>query len=83
MMKDELAKIRQVSIKKVLGITETGRKVFIRCPFHKDRTASFVIYPDNSYHCFGCNVHGKNAIDFMLQAGATFTEATKELEKYT
>jgi len=27
-------------------------------PFHTEDTGSFVVYPDLSYHCFGCQAHG-------------------------
>lgn len=50
------------------------------CPFHTENHASFFIYPDNSYHCFGCSAHG-NAIDFFIKKfGYTFLEACEALE---
>lgn len=50
------------------------------CPFHKENTPSFFIYPDNSYHCFGCGVHG-NAIDFVMnKLNLSFLDACKELK---
>lgn len=82
MTKEDIAKIRQVSIKKVLGIEDTGRKVFIRCPFHNEKTPSLCIFNDGSYRCFGCGKHGQNAIDFFMDGGATFNEIVAELEKY-
>ncbi len=37
------------------------------CPFHNEKTPSFVVYPqDNSFFCFGCNIGG-NAITFIRQ----------------
>ena len=37
------------------------------CPFHNEKTPSFVVYPaDNSFFCFGCGVGG-NAITFIRQ----------------
>jgi phage/plasmid primase-like uncharacterized protein len=34
------------------------------CPFHPDRTPSFVVFDDQTYHCFGCQAHG-DVIDFV------------------
>ena len=37
------------------------------CPFHNEKTPSFVVYPaENSFFCFGCGVGG-NAITFIRQ----------------
>jgi len=37
----------------------------LRCPLHKDKTASFRIYPDTqSFYCFGCH-KGWNAVNFV------------------
>jgi DNA primase len=36
------------------------------CPFHNEKTPSFVVTPRKSfYYCFGCRAHG-NAISFMM-----------------
>ena len=43
---------------------EFDRKGFAKCPFHNEKTASFRVYPDNTYHCFGCGAHG-DIIDFI------------------
>ncbi|CAN5119247.1 hypothetical protein BH09PAT1_BH09PAT1_4000 [soil metagenome] len=57
----------------------SGKRMTL-CPFHEERTASFVIYPDNSYHCFGCGAHG-NAIDFLIKKlGYSFEHACTILE---
>lgn len=37
------------------------------CPIHGEKTPSFFVYPDNSWHCFGCSAHGLNAIDYVMQ----------------
>lgn len=43
-----------------------GRKT-LRCPFHKgDNEASFTIYPNQTYFCFGCEVWG-DAVNFLVQ----------------
>lgn len=50
------------------------------CPFHEEKTPSFFIYPDNSYHCFGCGAHG-NAIDFLMKnLGYSFEHTCSILE---
>lgn len=81
MMTSELEQLRQIRIHKLLGIKDTGRRVSVRCPFHSDGTPSLTIYKDNSYHCFGCQANGQNAIDFLIQAGLSFTEAVEELKQ--
>lgn len=79
---ENLASIRDVKITSLLGIKDYGRKQFIRCPIHSERTASMVLYPDNGFFCFGCGASGKNAIDFIMATGCTFIEAIDELKKY-
>ena len=47
-------------------LKKSGRAYKGRCPFHTEKTASFVVYPDDwGYHCFGCHVHG-NGFDLLL-----------------
>ena len=50
------------------------------CPFHSERTPSFVIYPDKKdYHCFGCGAHG-TVIDYVMQIeGVSLWEAVEML----
>ena len=39
-----------------------------RCPFHDDRTPSFMVVPEEQrYHCFGCG-HRGDVIDFVKEA---------------
>ncbi len=50
------------------------------CPFHREKTGSFFIFGDNSYHCFGCNENGQNAIDFIMKRDdKPFIEAVRYL----
>lgn len=46
-------------------LRKTGRNHVGCCPFHPDRTPSFVVY-DDTYHCFGCGEHG-DVIDFVAK----------------
>lgn len=59
-----------------------GRKK-THCPFHEERTPSFVIFQNNSYHCFGCSAHGNNAIDYVMQIdGKNFKDAVDYLLQF-
>lgn len=81
----ELELVRNVSIHDVLGIQMTGRRLQFRCPFpdHNDSDPSFCLYPDNTFHCYGCDKHGNNALDFfLLMNGNRFVEAVYELTKF-
>lgn len=81
---EEIQRIRDVSIHEILGIQNNGRRISLRCPFpsHSDRTASFTLYADNGFHCFGCGKNGQGAIDFVMEMDYPFTEACEELIKY-
>jgi len=50
------------------------------CPFHGEKTASFIVSPSRqTYHCFGCGAHG-NAVGFLMEhSGLGFIEAIREL----
>jgi len=50
------------------------------CPFHEERSPSFVIQKgDSHYHCFGCGAHG-DAIQFLMtHLRMSFTEAVESL----
>jgi len=65
---------RHVELKKA-GINHKGL-----CPFHGEKSPSFIVSPSRqTYHCFGCGVHG-NAIGFLMEhAGAGFVEAVEDL----
>jgi DNA primase len=65
---------RHVELKKA-GINYKGL-----CPFHGEKTPSFIVSPSRqTYHCFGCGVHG-DAIRFLTEHhGMSFVEAVKDL----
>lgn len=49
------------------------------CPFHNENSPSFYIFPDNRFHCFGCQVGG-TSIDFVMKRdGVDFIGAVKVL----
>ena len=78
----EIAKNTPIlSLYKFKKIRRSGMRCYACCPFHAEDTASFVIYPDNTFHCFGCQVHG-DAIDFVrLLKGCDFKTAVQQLTR--
>ncbi len=64
----------------VLDLKKTGRNYKALCPFHGEKTPSFVVSPDKQiYHCFGCG-KGGNAFGFLMEyEGISFVEAAKRL----
>lgn len=50
------------------------------CPFHDEKTPSFIIHKgDSHYHCFGCGAHG-DAIEFLMtQQKMSFLDAVESL----
>ncbi len=52
------------------------------CPFHEERTPSFVVHSEKQiYHCFGCGRHG-GVIKFLKEhQKMTFLEAVHWLAK--
>lgn len=57
-------------------LPETGDSEKIICPFHKERSPSFVIYDHNhSYYCYGCGAGG-NSVNFVMdKEGLEYKEA--------
>ena len=65
---------RHVQLKKA-GIIHKGL-----CPFHGEKSPSFIVSPTRqTYHCFGCGVHG-NAVGFLMEhSGLGFIDAVRDL----
>jgi len=65
---------RYVQLKKA-GINHKGL-----CPFHGEKTPSFTVSATRqTYHCFGCGVHG-NALGFLMAySGMGFLDAVRDL----
>jgi DNA primase len=78
----ELEILRAVPAHAIINERNNGRNKFMKCPFHNERTASFVLFPDGGYKCFGCSKHGRGALDFCMDLGCDFKQAVEEVLKH-
>lgn len=83
--KDSLALLRsRIDVVEVLSpylkLERNGAGYKALCPFHEEKTPSFVIQKGEShYHCFGCGAHG-DAIQFLMtHLKMSFMEAVESL----
>ena len=67
-------------IGRYVPLKRAGRHFKANCPFHKERTPSFMVNTDKQiFHCFGCGVGG-NVFSFLMQHDRlTFPEAARQL----
>ena len=67
-------------IGKQVKLKKTGRNFKGLCPFHNEKTPSFVVSPDRQiFHCFGCGKGGTIFDFFMEFHHVDFPEALEEL----
>ncbi len=83
--KDSLLRLRErVDLVEVLSkhlpLKRMGASFKTHCPFHEEKTPSFIVKrTDRHYHCFGCGAHG-DAIEFLMRhLNFSFTEAVEAL----
>ena len=85
MQDDVIAEIKQrMDIETIVGetvrLSRAGRNLKGLCPFHGEKTPSFVVYPkDGSYHCFGCGEGGDILTFVMKTDGLDFRGALEKL----
>lgn len=65
-----------------IPLKRAGRNFKAVCPFHQEKTPSFMVSPDRQiYHCFGCGAGG-NAFNFLMQyERLEFIEAVETLAR--
>lgn len=69
-------------ISEYLPLKKAGVNFKALCPFHQEKTASFMVSPERGiFHCFSCNVGGDIFKFLMLKEGMEFVEALEFLAK--
>jgi DNA primase len=64
----------------VPSLKKTGANFKGLCPFHNEKTPSFIVFPDSqNFHCFGCGKGGDIFTFYMLVENVEFRDALKEL----
>src|SRR5215469_5456397 len=82
---DQVALVRQKTdvvalIQEFLPLKKTGRNFKTNCPFHGEKTPSFVVSPERQiWHCFGCG-KGGDCFSFLMEyEHMEFPEALRTL----
>ena len=62
-------------------LTRAGQRYKAPCPFHQEKTASFMVYPERqSWHCYGACGSGGDVFTFVMQIeNIDFTETLQRL----
>ena len=68
-----------------ISLKKTGRNFKALCPFHQEKTPSFIVSPERQiWRCFGACNEGGDVIKFLMKwENITFFEALKELARKT
>ena len=82
---DTIARVKEANdvveiISQHLPLTKAGANFKALCPFHQEKTPSFMVNPSRQiFHCFGCSTGGDVIRFIMLQEGLPFVEAVEKL----
>ncbi len=72
--------IAEVVREHVPELKRAGRNWTARCPFHQEKSPSFTVSPERqTFHCYGCGVHGDVFAFVMKLENLGFTEAVERL----
>ena len=87
MARDAVAEVRDRTeivdlVSNYVQLRKTGRSYKGLCPFHQEKTPSFVVFPESgNFHCFGCGRGGDVFTFYMGVERVEFREALQELAK--
>lgn len=86
---DQVSQIREkidivALIQEFIPLKKAGSNFKTTCPFHNEKTPSFVVSPERQiWHCFGCNLGGDCYTFLMEYEKLEFIEALRILAKKT
>ena len=87
MARDAVAEVRERTdivelVSTYVALKRAGRSYKGLCPFHQEKTPSFVVFPDSqNFHCFGCGKGGDAFTFYMAIEHVEFREALQELAR--
>jgi DNA primase len=69
-------------VSQYVQLKKTGRSYKGLCPFHQEKTPSFIVFPDSgNFHCFGCGKGGDAFTFYQSVEHVDFKEALTELAR--
>lgn len=87
MARDAVAEVRDRTeivdlVSQYVQLKKTGRSWKGLCPFHQEKTPSFIVFPESgNFHCFGCGKGGDVFTFYMGVEHVEFREALQELAR--